>query len=676
MTWRPPPPPRIEDRIRLEADGTITALSGKVDFGQGIRTAFGQIVADELDVAFESVHVILGDTSRSPYDFGTFGSQSIHVEGSNLRNAAAAAQQLLLTRASARLGIDMRELEVVAGAVRAKKGGRSVTYGELAADGPLEGLVPDGVPTKSADTLRIVGKSVPRREGRDIVTGRPVYVTDVRLPGMLRGAVLRPPHMGAALRDLDAAAAGSLPGVIRVVRDGDFVGVVAERHEQALAAVGALHAVWDPTPPSRGVEHDIELRSDEGIDAALAGATSVLEAAYTLPYLANAPIGPSGAVADVRSDSATIYSGSQRPFGIRSQIAQLLGLEESRVHVEPSRSSGTYGRNNNDDAPAEAARLSRAVGKPVLVQWTREDEFAYGTLRPAAYIEATAALAPDGRVAAWRYRVTTHAHILAPVENAQIAAVTAGSGALPMYDIPKAEIQLHVEKSEVRTSSFRSLAGAENVFAIESLMDELAVLAGADPVEFRLRHVSDVRFAAVMRLVAERSGWASRRGATGRGLGFACTVFDHTYIAQVADVSVDADARLRIQKLWCAIDPGLVINPDGVRNQVEGAMMQGASFSLMEQVQHRDGRVAARGWDTYPIVTFRDAPEIEVILAADATHPSTGAGEAGIVPVGAAIANAVFAATGVRCRELPLTRDNIERARRERASAPSPVVRT
>ncbi|HET9809123.1 MAG TPA: molybdopterin cofactor-binding domain-containing protein, partial [Candidatus Limnocylindria bacterium] len=373
MTWRPPPPPRIEDRIRLEADGTITALSGKVDFGQGIRTAFGQIVADELDVAFESVHVILGDTSRSPYDFGTFGSQSIHVEGSNLRDAAAAAQQLLLTRASARLGIDMRELEVVAGAVRAKKGGRSVTYGELAADGPLEGLVPDGVPTKSADTLRIVGKSVPRREGRDIVTGRPVYVTDVRLPGMLRGAVLRPPHMGAALRDLDAAAAGSLPGVISVVRDGDFVGVVAERHEQALAAVGALHAVWDPTPPSRGVEHDIELRSDEGIDAALAGATSVLEAAYTLPYLANAPIGPSGAVADVRSDSATIYSGSQRPFGLRSQIAQLLGLDESRVHVVPSRSSGTYGRNNNDDAPAEAARLSRAVGKPVLVQWTRED---------------------------------------------------------------------------------------------------------------------------------------------------------------------------------------------------------------------------------------------------------------------------------------------------------------
>lgn len=315
MSWRPPPPPRIEDRIRLERDGTVTALSGKVDFGQGIRTAFAQIVADELDVAFDTVQVILGDTSRSPYDFGTYGSQSIHVEGSNLRNAAAAARALLLVRASARLGAEATDLEVAAGTVRAKRGGPSVTYAELASDGPLGGLVPEGIATKSADALRLVGTSVPRREGHDIVTGRPVYVTDARLPGMLRGAVLRPPHMGAALRSLDEAGAPSQPGVIRIVRDGDFVGVVAERHEQALAAVAALRAVWDPTPPSRGVEHDIELRRDEGIDAALAGATRALEATYTLPYLANAPIGPSGAVADVQSDSATIYSGSQRPFG-------------------------------------------------------------------------------------------------------------------------------------------------------------------------------------------------------------------------------------------------------------------------------------------------------------------------------------------------------------------------
>src|SRR6185436_17683926 len=360
MSWRPPPPPRIEDRIRLERDGTFTALSGKVDFGQGISTAFAQIVADELDVALESVQVVLGDTSRSPYDFGTYGSQSIHVEGSNLRNAAAAARAALLARASARLGVQAADLEVDLGTVRARRGGTFVTYSELATDGPIDGPVPDGIATKSADALRLVGTSVPRREGRDIVTGRPVYVTDVRLPGMLRGAVLRPPHMGAAIRELEEAGAGSLPGVIKVVRDGDFVGVVAERHEQALAAVAALRAVWDPTPPSRGVEHDIELRRDEGIDAALAGATKLLEAAYTLPYLANAPIGPSGAVADVRSDSATIYSGSQRPFGLRSQIAQLLRLDDSKVHVVPSRSSGTYGRNNNDDAPAEAARLSRA----------------------------------------------------------------------------------------------------------------------------------------------------------------------------------------------------------------------------------------------------------------------------------------------------------------------------
>ena len=671
MSWQPAPPPRIEDRIRVEPDGTVTALSGKVDFGQGIRTAFAQIVADELDVDFDQVRVVLGDTARSPYDFGTFGSQSIRGEGSNLRNAAAAARALLVSRASARLGVAATELETAGGTVRVKGDGRAVAYADLVQAGPLEGAVPETISTKSPDALRVVGRSVPRREGRDIVTGQPVYVTDVRLPGMLRGAVLRPPHMGAALQSLDDTAARSLPGVVAIVRDGDFVGAVAERYEQALAAVAALRAEWDPTPPSRGVEHDIELRRDEGVDEAISGASRVADAAYTLPYLANAPIGPSGAVADVRPDRATIYSGSQRPFGLRSEIARLLRLDESRVQVVPSRSSGTYGRNNNDDAPAEAARLSRAVGRPVLVQWTREDEFAYGTLRPAAYIESTGALGPDGRVAAWRYRVTTHAHILAPVENAQIAAFTAGSGALPTYDIPKAEVLLHVEKSEVRTSSFRSLAGAENVFAIESLMDELAVLAGIDPVAFRLRHISDPRFAAVVQLVADRSGWSTRRANDGRGLGFACTVFDHTYIAQVADVSVGDDGQLRIHKLWCAIDAGLVINPDGLRNQVEGAMMQGASFSLMEEVEHRGGRVAVRGWDTYPIATFLDAPEIEVIIGGDATHPSTGAGEAGIVPIGAAVANALFAASGIRCRELPLTRENIQKARRERTAAPS-----
>ena len=671
MSWQPPPPPRIEERIRIETDGTVSALSGKVDFGQGIRTAFAQIVADELDVDFDQVRVILGDTARSPYDFGTFGSQSVRGEGSNLRNAAAAARAILISRASERLGVDASGLETARGSVRAKSSGRSVSYADLVSSGPIEGLVPEGTVTKRPEELRLVGRSVPRREGRDIVTGQPVYVTDVRLPGMLRGAVLRPPHMGAALRSLDDAPARSLPGVVAIVRDGDFVGAVAERYEQALAAIGALRAEWDPTPPSRGVEHDIELRRDEGVDAALSGASRVAEAAYTLPYLANAPIGPSGAVADVRSDGATIYSGSQRPFGLRAEIAHLLALDESRVQVVPSRSSGTYGRNNNDDAPAEAARLSRAVGRPVLVQWTREDEFAYGTLRPAAYIESTAALGDDGRIAGWRHRVTTHAHILAPVENAQVAAFTAGSGALPTYDIAKAEILLRVEKSEVRTSSFRSLAGAENVFAIESLMDELALLAGADPVEFRLRHISDPRFAGVVRLVADRSGWADRHGRAGRGLGFACTVFDHTYIAQVADVSVDDKGKLRIQKLWCAVDAGLVINPDGLRNQVEGAMMQGASFSLMEEVEQRGGRVAARGWDAYPIATFLDAPEIEVIIASDPTHASSGAGEAGIVPIGAAVANAVFAATGIRCRELPLTRDNIEKARRESRTAAS-----
>ncbi|MBM4411770.1 MAG: xanthine dehydrogenase family protein molybdopterin-binding subunit, partial [Chloroflexi bacterium] len=399
------------------------------------------------------------------------------------------------------------------------------------------------------------------------------------------------------------------------------------------------------------------------VDAALAGEARTIQVEYSLPYLTNAPIGPSGAVADVRGDGATVYSGTQRPFIVRAAAAGITGLAESAIEVVAMRSSGTYGRNMADDAALEAVRLSHAIKQPVLVQWTREDEFQCSSYRPAAFIEATAALTADNRVAAWRYALATHAHIAHQTESAQLAAVTAGSGAFPPYSIPAAAIFLHVERAPIRTAAFRSLAGAENVFAIESLMDELAALAGEDPISFRRKHISDQRLAAVLDLVAERSGWAGAPKGGGRGLGVACTVFDHTPCAMVADVGVDDRGRVRVHRIWCAIDPGLTINPDGVRNQVEGAILQATSVALMEELKHRNGRITTSGWDTYPIVTFREAPSIEVIVAGLAEYDSTGVGEIGTVPPAAAIANAVFAASGVRVRELPLTPDRVRNAR-------------
>jgi CO/xanthine dehydrogenase Mo-binding subunit len=374
-------------------------------------------------------------------------------------------------------------------------------------------------------------------------------------------------------------------------------------------------------------------------------------------------------VADVRDDSATIYTASQSPFGIRRDIAQLLGLPEEHVRVISRRSSGTYGRNAQDDAPAEAARLSRAVRRPVLLQWTREEEFAFGSNRPEASIMATAGLDAVGNVIAWRYRIHTNVHVpdrwFTSVQH-QTASIGASEGAVPAYRIPAVEVDLHLEIAPIRTAAFRSLAGAENLFAIESLMDELAAIAGEDPLAFRLRHLEDDRMRRLLELVAERSGWVNRPRGNGRGYGLACGSFagpTGTQIAQVASVAVDAHGRVRLERMWCAIDPGLVVNPNGVRNQVEGAMQQAASVTLIEQVHHKNGRVVTTSWDTYPIATFRDVPaEIDVVAAGDPARKSTGVGEVGTVPVAAAIANAVFAASGARVRELPITTARVRAA--------------
>ena len=617
---------RLEARLRIGPDGRVTVFSGKVEFGQGIRTAFAKIVAAELGIAIDRVTVVLGDTAQVPYDRGTFGSRSIAQDGEILRRAAALARRL------------------------------------IAEGRPLEGPIPDDVPVGAAAL-----DAGPRRlEAPDIVTGRARFVADVRLPGMLRGAIARPPVRGARPAAVDDMAARAMAGVVTVVRDGDLVGVVAERQAQAVAAAQALDIEWTMPEAADQDTISIPINEDAAIEDALAGAVTRVAATYVMPYISNAPIGPSAAVADVRSGGATVYAGTQRPFGLRDELAAALGLPVDSVRVIPLMPSGTYGRNSLGDAAVEAARLSKACGRPVLLQWSREEEFAHGPARPACALDIEAGTDAGGRFVGWRYDEHTNAHGYGGTLDPRQAPFTSGRNAVPPYPVPHLAVTLHIEPSPLRTASFRSLAAAENVFAIESLVDEIAAARGEDPLELRLRNTRDPRLRAVLEAVAERSGWLDRPRGDGRGFGLACTLYAHgTYIAQVAEVTVASNGRVRLGRYWCAIDPGRVIDPNGVRNQCEGAIVQSASWTLLEELKQRDGRVATTGWDTYPIATFREAPvEIDIHLMGAAGEPPTGVGEPPGVPVAAAIANAIFAACGARVRELPITADRVRAARR------------
>jgi len=647
---------RVEQRIVIEADGTVVARSGKVEYGQGIRTGFARIVAEELRVPIRSVRVELGETDRVPWDLGTFGSMSTATDGKALRAAAAFARTLLLGRASTQLGVAPSALHLHAGRVVAPDG-RALGYAELTALEPLTGSVPGEGSTTDAERAEPVEAAPMRLEALAIVTGAARYPADVRLPGMLRGHVLHPPSPGAKLVSLDDRAARAIAGVVAVVREGDVVGVVAQRDEQALAGVYALEAQWKRTDTAPAQNFDAVLRRDPGVDAALARATLGLRSRYRVPHIAHASICPSAAVADVREHGADLYVATQRPFAVRDEAAELLGLPPERVCVHPQMTSGLYGRGNVADASIDAVRLSRAVKRPVLVQWTRAEEFRLAPQRPKLDAVAQAALDPTGAIVAWRYSALTNPHTYGagPV-SARLVEITSGRNAVPPYRLGKAEITLQVVPGAIRTGAFRSLAAAPHVFAIESFIDELAHVSRQDPIAFRLRSVDDARLRRVLETVRARSNWERRLREPGRGFGVACALYNGTYVAEVAEVTVAPIGRVSVDRVWCAVDAGRLVHPDGARNQIEGGVQQAASWSLLEELRHHAGEVITASWRDYPIGTCNDAPrEIDVVFASDADTPSTGIGEPGSVPTAAAIANAVFDACGVRARELPLT---------------------
>ena len=652
--WAEPQAERVEQRIVIERDGTVVARSGKIEYGQGIRTGFARMIAAELDVPLGRVRVELGETDRVPWDMGTFGSMSTSVDGKRLRAAAIYARRLLLERAGTCLGCPVPDLNIGGGHISSPDG-RAVAYEDLVIDEPLAGEIPADA---ASGRIPPVPEDVPLRlEALEILTGRARFVADVRLPGMLRGHVLHPPVAGARVAALNDRAARTVPGVVSIVRDGDFIGVVAERDEQALAAVRAIEVEWTRPEPIAPQPTTVAIRRDEGVDAALAAGSTTLRAHYDVPHIAHASIGPSAAVADVRGEDADVYVSTQRPFGVRDEVAQILGMAAERVHVHPQVMSGVYGRGNMNDAVLDAARLSRAAGRPVLVQWTREEEFRLSPHRPILNADLAASLDATGAIAGWRYRTRTNLHTYGgSAMPPRVLEMTAGRNAVAPYRLGLSEVLLEVVPAAVRTGAFRSLAAAPNVFAIESFIDELARASAQDPFTFRLRHTDDARLRRVLETVRERSGWERSVRGSGRGLGIACAVYNGTYVAEVAEVVVATNGLVRLERVWCAVDSGRLVHPDGARNQIEGGIQQAASWTLLEDLPIDTDRVTASTWMDYPIATFHDAPrEIDVVFTTEQSADPSGIGEPGSVPTAAAMANAVFDACGARVRRLPLT---------------------
>ncbi len=704
-----------ETFIAIHADGRIVAYNGHVDLGTGIATALRQIVAEELDVVPQRIDLVLGDTARTPDQGPTIASETIQVTAIPLRTAAAQARHVLLMRAAARLDTPVAELVVDDGLIRGRDN-HSVSFGELVAGDTVRLPLDEDAPVKAVENYRIVGRPLPRVDIPAKATGEAVYVHDVRVPGMLHGRVVRPPYagldagdfVGTSLIAVDETSVAHIPGLVAVVRIGDFVGVVTDREENAIKAMDALKVTWKPTPRLPDLDdlaHALTANPstprkliDKGdVDAAVAGAATRTRRTYVWPYQLHGSIGPSCAVADVRADGARVWSGTQNPHWMRADLAKLLGLPEAAIDLIRLEAAGCYGRNCADDVTADAALLSRAVGRPVRVQLTREQEHVWEPKGAAQLIDVCGALDAEGNIAAYDFATRypsnaapTLALLLTGTIPSQATTMQMGDRtAVPPYDYANMRVVVHDMAPIMRASWLRGVSALPNTFAHESFIDEMAAEAGVDPVEYRLRYLKDPRAAALVKAVAERAAWTPRPvrlprepdGDIVRGRGFAYAVYVHgtfpgraaAWSAWVADVAVNvATGDVAVTHVTVGQDSGLVINPDGVRHQIHGNVVQSTSRVLKEEVAFEPATVASREWGGYPILTFPDVPAIDVVIVPRPDQPPLGVGESASVPSAAAIANAVFDATGVRFRELPLTPERV-RAGLAAARRPEPA---
>ncbi len=662
---RPGYPKDFNAYLRIGPDGRVGCFVGKIEMGQGAMTALAMLAAEELDVPLERVDMLMGDTDLCPWDQGTWGSLSVWQFGPVLRGAAAEARAVLLQLAAERLGAPVERLQVQAGIVSVTGAPtRRVGYGELVQGQRIEKHLAD-VKVKPVSQFTQVGKDAPRKDGRAKVTGTAKFAADILPAGTLQACLLRPPAHGAKLLSVDTSDAEKLPGV-RVLRDGDLVAVLHARPDGAREALGRVKATYQPSPSTVDdksiFEHLLkvapparELAAKGSLPVGEALAVRRLDATYLNGYVAHAPMEPHTAVAQWDKGRMTVWASTQAPFLLKGQLVQALGLKPKEVRVITPYLGGGFGGKGGCPPALEAARLAKLAGVPVQVTWSRQEEFFLDTFRPAAVVKLRAGLDKDGRVAFWEHHVYA-----AGDQEAQ-----------SVYDLPHQLIQssggwmggnppgLH----PFAIGAWRAPAANTNVHASESHMDALAALAKMDPMEFRLKHLKNPRMIGVLQVAAKAFGWTPKAGPSGRGFGVACADHRDTLVAAMAEVAVDRKTgQVKVKRVVVAQDMGVVVNPDGARQQVEGCVTMGLGYALSEEVRFKNGKVLDENFDTYQIPRFAQVPKIQTILIDNPDLPAQGGGEPAIVVMGALIANAIHDAVGIRLLQLPMTPERVKEA--------------
>ena len=649
-------PSDLNAYLRIAPDGAVTCFVGKVELGQGAMTSLAQMLAEEIGVGFDLVKMVMGDTGQCPYDMGTFGSMCTPVFGPVLRKAGAEARATLLAMAAARLQAPVERLQVKDGVVTDPAQKKSVSYASLVEGRRIEKRV-DQAPLRTAAQFAVIGKSPQRKDAVDKVTGKARYAGDIVRPGMLCARIVRPPAHGARLKNADTSAAEKLPGV-RVIRDGGLVAVLHQRRDVADRALSLVKAEFEPAadgPNERTIFEHLLLHGPQPRVVAESGslaegeklAQSVVEQNYRNAYVSHAPMETHSAVAEMAGDEVTVWASTQAPFSVRPAVAQALGLKPEKVRIVTPYVGGGFGGKSGAPQAVEAARLARLAGVPVQVVWDRAEEFFFDTFRPAAAIRIRSGLTSAGRIAFWDMQVVgageREAKTFYDVPHQRTTSAGGWQGGNPPGMHPFA------------VGPWRAPSVNSNTFARESHMDMLAAAAGVDPFEFRMRHLTDPRLRRVMETVLRQSGWKPAKAPSGRGIGMALGVYSNACVATVAEVDVDRKTgAIRAKRVVTAVDAGLIVNPDGALQQVEGSITMGLGQALAEEVRFRNGAVLNRNFDDYPLPRFSWLPRIDVVLVDNREMPALGLGEPPIVTIAPVIANAVFDATGKRIPKLPL----------------------
>jgi isoquinoline 1-oxidoreductase len=651
-------PQQVDAWLHLGEHGTVTVYTGKVEVGQSIRTSLSQAVAEELHVPIEKIEFVMGDTQLTPFDMGTFGSRTTPTMNLQLRKVAAAAREALLGLAAAQWQSDRQQLLAENGKVRDPKGNRSVEYGSLLKGQQITQSVAADQPLIPATQWKIAGQSVPKVDGRDFVTGRHRYPSDQKLPGMLYGKVLRPPAFNATLSSADTKKAEQMG--ITIVRDGNFVGVAAPSTNAAEAALKSIQADWKSEPqisnkdlfdylrknPAEGKDPsgDGDHYETGSVDQAMSAADHKLQATYTVQYIAHVPLEPRAALAKWDGDQLTVWTGTQRPFGVRTQLAEAFHIPEENVRVLMPDTGSGYGGKHTGETAIEAARLARAAKRPVKVAWTREEEFSWAYFRPAGVIDVVSGVRNDGTLAAWEFHNYN----------------SGSAGIRSYYEIPNQRIVFHELHSPLRQGSYRALAATANHFARESHLDEVAHALKMDPLEFRLKNLKNERLRAVFEAAAKQFGWSKSKGP-GQGFGMGGGYEKLGNIATFAEINVDSKTGdVKVVRVVSAFECGAIVNPDNLRNQIEGSNVQGLGGALFEAIQFENGKILNGRLSQYRVPRFSDLPALETVLLDRKDIPSVGAGECPMIGLAPAIANAIFDAAGVRLRALPLVPNGLK----------------